>query len=95
MVSPRLAASGFALAGVLPALRLRRLWILGLQIGMLGPVAKVFLYSGDASIPVVRGNALQIWVWFPVLRRSRLVAAQFTPKALNLLRRTDNLHLAA
>ena len=30
-----------------------------------------------------------------VLRRSRLVAAQFTPKALNLPRRTANPHLAA
>ena len=94
-VSPRLAASGFALAGVLPALLFRRFWTLGSTIEMLAFVEKAFFDSSGVSKRVIDKGALLTCAqvepcgaaasWLPNSRR----------KALNLLRRTDNLHLAA
>ena len=49
MGSRRLAESGFALAVVLPALLLRRLWLLGEKTGMLASAGKALLDSGDVS----------------------------------------------
>ena len=60
MVALRLAAPGFALAGAMPALLLRSPRALDSKTGIVGPVAKAFLYSGDVSRPVIRGNALLI-----------------------------------
>ena len=83
MVSPRLAASGFALAGVVPALPLRPPGALDSKTGMLAPVEKIFLESGDVLGRAIDNGVLLICArflscgaaasWLPNSRRRRWI----------------------